>query len=119
MAEVKFPRQHDDGSFVVLARFSTADHAILALVRDYIKAWMRANSTWTRIWRSDAIEEERLDFYSEFVSEPRVEDESGGSSFSVVLEGRPSATRWKDWAVFIVSDISRVFPEVKFERFES
>jgi hypothetical protein len=119
MAEIKFPRRHGDQSFTVFARFSTSDHAILALVRDYVKAWIRANSTWTRIWRSDVIREERLDFYSEFLSEPRVEEGPGESSFSVVLEGRPSATRWKDWAVFLVGDISTVFPEVQFERFES
>ena len=119
MTEIKFPKRRDDQSFVVFARFSTSDSAIVALVRDYVKAWVRANSTWARIWRSDVIREERLDFYSEFLSEPRFEDGPGESAFSVVLDGRPDASRWKDWAVFLVGDIERMFPEVKFERFES
>lgn len=119
MAKIKFPKRRDDKSFVVYARFRTSNHAILALVRDYLKAWTKANSTWTRVWRSDVIKEERLEFYSEFLLEPRVEAGPGESSFSVVLEGRPCATRWKDWTVFLVGDISRVFPEVKFERFDS
>jgi hypothetical protein len=80
---------------------------------------MRANSTRTRIWRSNVIREERLDFYSDFRSEPRVEDGPGQSAFSLVMEGRPRAKSWKDWVVFLLGDIARVFPEVKFERFQS
>jgi len=119
MAEINFPRRREDGSFIVFARFSTLDLAIVELVQDFLKAWMRANNPWIRVWRSDTIWEERLDFDSEFLSEPRVDCEPGGLHFSVVLEGRPSSTRWKDWAVLMVGDISTVFPEVKFERFDS
>ena len=80
---------------------------------------MSVNNPWNRIWRSSTIWVERLDFYSEFLAEPRVQAESGAAtSFSVVFEGKPSATRWKDWTVFIVNDISTVFPEIKFERFD-
>jgi hypothetical protein len=103
----------------VFARFSIADRAILPLVREYVSAWTRANRTWTRIWRSNVITVEQMDFNSEFLSEPRLKVEPGDTSFSVVLEGRSSATRWKDWAVFLVDDISKVFPEVSFDRFKS
>jgi len=120
MTEVRFPRRREDGSFTVLARFSVSDDAIIPLLYDYVQSWIRANSTWIRIWRSNRITEERWDFYSEFLSEPRVRVDPESRSFSIVLEGRPSATtRWKDWAVYLVDDISRMFPEAKFERFES
>jgi hypothetical protein len=119
MTQIKFPKRRGDQSFMVFARFSTSDPAIVTLVRDYLKVWLRANSTWIRIWRSNEIREERLDFHSEFLSEPRLEDGPLKSAFSVVLEGRPDASRWKDWAVFLVGDIEKIFPEVKFDRFES
>jgi hypothetical protein len=119
MRGVKFPKRRDDGSFVVVARFTVSDRTVLALVRDYVKAWVRAHGTWIRLWRSNSIEEERLQFDSEFQGEPRVEAAPDGSSFFLLLEGRPSATRWKDWVVLMANDISNVFPEVKFEGFES
>jgi hypothetical protein len=72
-----------------------------------------------RVWRSNVIREERLDFYSDFLSEPRIEADSEGRSFSVILESRPSATWWKDWAVYMLDDMSKVFPEANFEGFES
>jgi hypothetical protein len=92
---------------------------VLVLVREYLSAWARANRTWTRIWRSDSIREELLEFSSEFSSEPSVEAGTKDDQFCVVLQGRPSATRWKDWAVYLVDDLVKVFPEIKFERFES
>jgi hypothetical protein len=119
MTEIRFPRRREDGSFVLDARFSISNGAILPLVRDYLQTWMKVNSTWVRIWRSNLIREERLDFYSDFLSEPRIEADPEGRSFSVVLEGRPLAEWWKDWAVRFVGDISRMFPEAKFEGFES
>jgi hypothetical protein len=118
MPEIQFPKRRADESFVLLARFGTSDREVVALVRDYVKAWVRANSTWTRIWRSNVITEERLDFCSEFQSEPRVEDGPGESAFAVVLEGRPTSKLWRDWVVFLVGDIAKAFPEVEFERFE-
>ena len=119
MNEINFPKPHGDGAFSVYARFTISDPSILPLVQDYVKVWLRANCTWTRIWRSNVIEEERLDFYSDFISEPRFENDGDGVSFSVVLEGRPSARCWKDWVVHLVHDITTVFQEVKFERFDS
>jgi hypothetical protein len=119
MSEINFPKRHEDGAFNVCARFTMSDPSILPLVQDYLKAWLGANCTWIRIWRSNVIEEERLDFYSDFISGPRIENGCDGVSFSVVLEGRPAAKRWKDWAVHLVHDITAVFQEVKFERFDS
>jgi hypothetical protein len=119
MTEARFPKRRDDGSFVVFVRFSTSDDAISSLVVDYLKAWVRANKTWIRIWRSDSIEEERLEFDSEFLSLPRVETDPEGGFLRVVLEGRPSATRWKDWAAFMVGDLSKTFPELQFIGFDS
>ena len=119
MSEINFPKRHGDGSFSVYARFTMSDPSIRPLVQDYVKAWLRANCNWTRVWRSKVIEEERLDFHSDFLLEPRVEDGGDGISFSVVFEGRPSAKRWKDWLIHFVHDIRTVFQEVKFERFDS
>jgi hypothetical protein len=119
MTETRFPRRRDDGSFVVSALFISSEPEICALVGDYVAAWTRANKTWVRVWRSNRIEEECLEFCSEFSGEPRVECNPDGRSFQVVLEGRSSATRWKDWAVLMVDDISKVFPEVEFVRFDS
>src|SRR5690349_17300598 len=81
-----------DKSLVVFALFRTSKRSILTLVRDYVKAWTRVNSTWVRIWRSNVIREERLNYYSEFQAEPYVEDESE-ETFSIVFEVRPNATR--------------------------
>ena len=119
MSEIKFPKRLADNSFVVFARFSAPDPAISALVRDYLKAWIDVNGTWARIWRSNVITVERLEFHSEFSSEPRVEEGADGYAFSIVWEGKPAATRWKDWVVFLVDDVSKVFPEVKFEAFDT
>ena len=119
MREIKFPKRNSDQTFVIFARFSMSNNGILGLVRDYVKAWVRANATWVRIWRSNVIKEERLDFFKDFVSAPTVEDGPGQNSFSILLKGRADATRWKDWAVLLVDDISTVFPEIKFEKFDS
>src|SRR5262249_10238829 len=119
MIAATFPRRRDDGSFLVLARFTTSGVGSIALIAEYLQAWARANRVWYRIWRSDHIEEERLEFSAEFLSEPRIEMGADESSFSIVLEGRPTATRWKDWAVLLVDDVQRLFPEAKFKRFES
>ena len=116
---MKFPKRKTDDAFVVFARFSGADPQVIALARDYVKAWMRANSSWTRIWRSNVIREETLEYSMEFLSEPRVEHVAGENSFAVVFEGRATAKMWKDWLVFFVSDFEKIFPEVRFDRFES
>jgi hypothetical protein len=119
MNEIRFPKRRADNSFVVSAWFSISHPEVIPLVRDYVKAWVRANSTWTRIWRSNKIREERLEFHSEFLSEPRLESGLEASAFSIVFETRPDASRWKDWVIFLVDDIRKVFPESKFDRFES
>jgi hypothetical protein len=119
MSKLKLPSRNNDQPFVVFARFTTTNRRVLALIRDYIKAWIKANAIWTRIWRSDVITEERMDFYSEFLSEPRIEEADDQASFSIILDVRPHATRWKDWAVFLVNDLSKVFHEIKFDRFET
>jgi hypothetical protein len=103
-------------SFLVIARFHT-EAPVSAPVSDYVQAWLRASRIWSRIWRSNSIEEEQLEFYAEFSSEPRVETEASG--LAVVLDGRPEATRWKDFGVLMVDDISKAFPEVRFVGFES
>ncbi|MFZ5895026.1 MAG: hypothetical protein ACOY0T_28460 [Myxococcota bacterium] len=119
MTEARFPKKRDDGSFTVLALFSTSDENVVPLVRAYVEAWVRANQTWTRIWRSNCIEVERLEFSSEFASEPRVEDGNEKLRFAIVFDGRPSALRWKDWIAFLLDELRRVFHEIKFEGFES
>jgi hypothetical protein len=119
MIQPTFPKRRADQSFVIVARFTTSNLETIALVTDYLKAWTRANRIWYRIWRSDRIEEERLEFSSEFFSEPRIESGADVASFSIILEGRPTAARWKDWVVLLVDDVQRLFPEVKFDRFES
>jgi len=119
MAEVKFPQKRDDGSFTVSALFSMSDENVLAPLREYLKAWMRANKTWRRVWRSDSIFEEQLEFSSEFSAEPRVETGTEKLRFAIVLDGKPSATRWKDWLVLLTDDLCKVFPEIKFDRFKS
>ena len=119
MSKIEFPTRRGDQSFVVLASFIISEPEITVLVRDYVKAWMRANRTWTRIWRSNVIVEERLDFDSEFLMEPELKHTHGADTFSIVFAGRPTATRWKDWLVFLVDDLTKLFPEVKFEGFES
>jgi hypothetical protein len=119
MSDQKFPKLRSDGMFTVAARFTVADDSVIALVREYVNAWVNANRVWTRIWRSNSIEQEQLAFDSEFSSPPRVESKSSGTSVLVIFEGRPSAKRWKDWVVFLADDISRIFPELKFDGFES
>jgi hypothetical protein len=116
---IKFPKRRDDQSFAVAAIFSLTDSAVVSLVRAYTGAWVRANERWSRIWRSNTIEVEELDFDSEFLAIPRIEQLAGESTFAVVFECRLSSTRWKDWMMHMVDDLSRVFPEAKFERFES
>ena len=121
MTKQKFPKKREDGTFTVFVRFSSSDPetTIGGLVSDYVAAWTRANRIWIRIWRSDVIQEEHLEFSAEFSCDPRVEVGEDGHHFSIVLEGKSGANRWKDWAVLMVDDVSRVFPEAKFERFES
>ena|ERR1700744_4192325 len=119
MSEINFPKRFEDGSFRIYARFNVSEQKVLPLIRDYVKAWLRANSPWTRIWRSNVIAEERLDFYTDFNSEPRIENGGDGASFSIVFEGKPSSKHWKDWTVHLVRDVTVMFNEVKFDRFDS
>src|SRR4051794_337463 len=102
MTDVRFPKRRGDGTFVVAARCSISDPEVLPLVDDYLQAWMKANSTWVRIWRSHVIWEERLDFYSDFLKNPSIEVDHEKRSFTIVFERRASATRWRDWTVYIV-----------------
>lgn len=89
----------------------------MPLVAQYVDAWVRANRVWIRVWRSDVIEEERLEFASEFSAEPRI-DRVPDDGFLIVFEVTASSRRWKDWAVYMLDDVCGVFPEVHFERFE-
>ena len=118
MTGANFPRKRTDGSFPLAAWFSTSDERVIPLVSDYLSAWVIANQTWTRIWRADSIHQERLQFADDFSASPCLRSGAGGR-FAILLEGRPGSTRWKDWAVFMVDDLSKVFAEIKFERFES
>ena len=121
MRQPSFPRRDGDGTFVVRILFavSGADDRLPALVRDYLSAWIAANRTWTRIWRSDVIEVEQLVFERDFQQDPTLERSEDGSVLSVVLRGRAEALRWKDWAVRLVEELVSVFRELKFERFDS
>jgi hypothetical protein len=113
-----FPLRRSDGSFVVSARFTVTDDALLPLVSDYLTAWIRANHTWIRIWRSSAIHEERLEFSTDFSSPPHLRHDGPGR-LSILLVGRPGASNWKDWATFLVKDLCSVFSEITFEGFGS
>lgn len=119
MSEPRFPKRREDGSFSLLIRFSTSDETIRGLVLAYLQAWVRANQTWVRIWRSDSIEEERLEFGLEFSENLSVEADARLKTLTVVLEGKATARRWKDWAAFLVNDLSTVFPELRFEGLDS
>lgn len=117
---VRFPSRRADGTFSVRAHFTVSDPSLVLLVRDYVSCWMRSNRVWVRIWRSDRIEEERLEYGSEFASDPVVEwdEKSTNGSFSILFECPASATMWKDWTVRLVRDVEVVFPEVKCIGFE-
>jgi hypothetical protein len=120
MADVRFPEKREDGSFTVAARFAVSDAGGIApLVRDYVAAWTQANRSWTRIWRADVVREEYLEFSADFSTDPFVEAGAGATMLAILLEGKPMAHHWKDWAVRLVDDLSKVFPELQFERFES
>jgi hypothetical protein len=122
-SKVRFPPIRTEGPFTVRALFHTTFDAMVDLVRDYVEAWSRANRTWVRIWRSNTIEVERLDFCAEFSSDPRV-DIDGAQRFAISFEGKAlpgaksSTRRWKDWIVRLVDSLSKVFPEIELKRFE-
>ena len=82
-----------------------------------MRAWTRATPVWIRIWRSASIEEERLEFAEEFFAVPSVEAHE--REIGLIFEAKPTASQWKDWAIFLIEDILKVFPEVTFLRFES
>ena len=121
MTAIKFPKRHADGTFTVRAHFRVLapDPSIVALVRDYVSAWVRANPIWVRLWRSNIITEERLELAAEFSNDPRVEGGMDGERFVIVFDGRAQARMWKDWMVRLVHEVQKVFSEIKFERFES
>jgi hypothetical protein len=119
MAHAPFPKRREGGDFTVYAWFTTTSNSVVVLVRDYVEAWLSARRTWVRIWRSDRIVVERLSFSDDFSADPRVEAKPDEHRFAVVLEGRATSARWKDWAASMVEDIARVFPEAGFERFDS
>jgi hypothetical protein len=114
----RFPKKNGDEPFSLNAVFAISDPSVVSLVRAYVDAWARANQTWVRIWRSDDIVVEELEFESEFLSAPKVSPGGGGSHFTIAFECRPSATRWKDWTIYLADEVQRIFPEVKLERFE-
>lgn len=107
MQEIKFPRRRPDQSFQVTAHFRTSKSRVKSLVPDYVEKWVRENST-------------KLGLRSEFQSEPHVEFGPGDYTFSIIFHGRPDATKyWKDCMVFLLHEMSKTFPEIKFEKFES
>jgi hypothetical protein len=116
MSESKFPKRRPDGSFRVVARFNTTAD-VSGLMADYVRAWTRAMPVWVRIWRSASIQEERLEFATEFSAVPSVEADN--QEISLIFEAKPTASRWKDWTSFLIEDILTVFPEVTFLGFES
>ena len=116
---VNFPTRREDQSFSIAARFSLSDTAVLPLVKACVLAWVRANQTWYRIWRSNVVEVEELEFQAEFLSEPRLEQLAGAGCFTLVFDCKPSSTRWKDWIVRLIDDLCKCFPEARFEQFES
>jgi len=117
---VQFPQRRADGSFAVRAKFTTDGPSVAHLVRDYVDCWVRSNRVWVRIWRSDVISEERLEFASEFASDPTVEWDATGAdgAFSIRFECVAAASMWKDWIVRLARDIEVVFPEVRNTGFE-
>src|SRR5689334_11832230 len=118
MPDLRLPERRVDGSFMVRIWFATSDLGALALMRDYLAAWLRAHPTWVRIWRSDAIHEEDLEFTTDFLAGPRLEVGPEENLFAVVLEARPLTLRWREWAEFLAEDLLRVFPELTLEGFE-
>ncbi|WP_394847654.1 hypothetical protein LZC95_09345 [Pendulispora brunnea] len=58
-----------------------------------------------------------MEFERDFSVHPRIEIEDQGR-FAIVFEGKADAKNWKDWAVYMINDVLKVFSEVKFERFE-
>lgn len=115
---VKFPRRRGDGTFTVLAYCTVSAPEVVPLVGAYVNAWVEANRRWVRIWRSNVITVEHLELAADFVKDPQVEKAVPGS-LCVVFEGSATSTRWKDWAVRLIDEVCKVFPEVLFERFES
>ena len=118
MADLVFPSKIGDQPIAVVVNFSTGNDSIVSLVSDYLKAWTRVNKVWTRIWRSNVVWEEQMEFDADFSSDPRVIRGKAPGLFSIVLDVRPHSNRWKDWMVRLVDEISRVFHEIKFDGFE-
>ena len=122
MTVIDLPKRRGDGTFTLRAHFRVLapnPSAAVALVRDYVSAWVRTNPIWMRVWRENVIREERLELANEFSNDPRVEAGVSGDRFAIVFAGKSEAIMWKDWVVRLVDEIRTVFHEVTLERFDS
>lgn len=113
---VRFPTRRADGSFDVLAHFSTT--ALEGVLRDWLAAWSARNSTWRRVWTGAGKTEEVLNLADEFDSLPIFEAQEE-NEVSIRFMARPEAKLWKDWLVKFAADFCAAHPGTELLRFES
>ena len=80
------------------------------------RLWITHSLEYPFAAKDGAKARDAITIFSDFAPDGRAQK---AQRFAVVFEGRPSSRRWKDWAVRLVDEISTVFPETKFERFQS
>lgn len=94
MAGQLFPRERDDGSFTVAARFTVPNADARDLIRQRVSTWVAGR-----------VEREQVDVLADLSSLPRVE-EVDSSTADVVFEGRPGSRLWKGFMVELTQELS-------------
>jgi hypothetical protein len=118
MSRLLFPRRRPDGSFTIHATFSTSNLSQLPQIRLFVDSWIKANDPWST-QTPGFIPDDQLAFSQAYFGPPNMEIHDDGSRFTLVWEGRPQSTRWKDWLVYLAHDICDAFEGVAVEEIRS
>jgi hypothetical protein len=113
MNKVKFPKRQSDGSFCIVARFSTKvkNEAQLSAINEWLRDWVKRNPTWVGKYNTGG--ETVYKYKSEFRRAP-IAFLSPVDELQIQFEGQPTAKKmWKDWLILrIIPELRAAFPVI-------
>lgn len=95
MSQPIFPSRRPNGSVAVAARYSVSSADLKKLIQDYVEQSNKNRST-----------ESRTKMMTQLLKEPYALDH-GQDFVDIVIEGNPTAKRWKDYLAEVVANVPR------------
>ena len=114
----KFPKTREDGTFCVVAKFTTTQNAanLRDQVTEWCKQWIAENNDVSGepvVVTKDSIKEPR-DYFRAFTSLPYV-IKAEDNQLWLRFDGVSGSYWWKDWLVRITVSLTNAFPELERE----